>query len=66
MVVTARYEYRVVVLDDDGRVESNWGNFPSDDEFVRRILGYARNRHGDKAALQRREQPPIPQWETVA
>lgn len=59
-------QYRVVVLDEDDRVVSSYGDFQSDDEFVRRVLGYARRDHGDSAVLQRRTWPVIPPWETIA
>lgn len=58
--------YRVVVLDSKGKVESSYGDFPSDNEFVRRVLMTAKTQHGDRAVLQFRDFPVIPPWETIA
>lgn len=64
--MSERCEYQVVLLGDDGRVEACFGCFPSDDEFVRRILALAKTQHGDRAVLQRRPWPVFPGWETIA
>lgn len=58
--------YRVVVLDSKDNVESSYGDFPSDNELVRRVLMFAKTKHGDRAVLQCQDFPVIPPWETIA
>lgn len=65
MTTPTEREYRVVVLEDDGRMASTYGNFPSDNDLVRHVLASARCMHGDKAVLQQRARPVDPPWVTV-
>lgn len=59
-------EWRVVTLDEDGRVLSNYGERLSED-MARTVHRFACSRDGKAATLQFREPPEqSPPWETVS